>query len=46
MNQVLSTIITIAVIAALVVGAIALGLKFFNTSTEEEEKAKGWEDER
>ena len=46
MNQVLSTIITIAVIAALVVGAIALGLKFFNTSTEEEEKAKGWDDER
>jgi hypothetical protein len=46
MNEVLSTILTVAVIAALVVGAIALGLKFFNTSTEEEERAKGWDDER
>ena len=36
----------LALMLALVVGAIALGLKFFNTSTEEEEKAKGWEDER
>ncbi len=33
----MSTIITIAVVAVLVVGAIALGVKFFNTSVRDEE---------
>jgi hypothetical protein len=35
-------VIGIAVAAVFIVGAIALGLKFFNTSVEEEEKEKGW----
>jgi hypothetical protein len=38
------TIITIAVVALLVIGAIALGLKFFNTSVRDEEDKKGWEE--
>ena len=45
MNDVLRTILTIAVVAVLVVGAIALGVKFFNTSTNEEERGKGWDKE-
>lgn len=36
--------ITIAVIALLAIGAIALGVKFFNTSVSEDEDAKGWDD--
>ena len=44
MSDALRTILTIAGVAVLVVGAIALGLKFFNTSTSEEEKSKGWDD--
>lgn len=44
MGEVLRTILTIAVIAVLVIGAIALGLKFFNTSTKEEEHQKGWDE--
>jgi hypothetical protein len=37
------TLITIAIIAILIIGAIALGLKFFNTSVEEQEKDKDWD---
>lgn len=37
-------IITIAGVALLVIGAIALGLKFFNTSVEEQEHEKGWDE--
>lgn len=40
----MNIIITIVVIAALTVGAIALGVKFFNTSVEEQEEQKGWKD--
>ena len=36
----MSTLITIAVVALLVIGAIALGVKFFNTSVEDQEKDK------
>ncbi len=32
------TLITIAIIALLVIGAIALGVKFFNTSVDETER--------
>lgn len=39
----MSTLITIAVVALLVIGAIALGVKFFNTSVEESEKDKDWD---
>jgi flagellar basal body-associated protein FliL len=35
------TLITIAIVALLVIGAIALGVKFFNTSVEEQEEEKG-----
>lgn len=35
------TLITIAIVALLVIGAIALGVKFFNTSVEEQEDEKG-----
>lgn len=35
------TVITIAIVALLVIGAIALGVKFFNTSVEEQEDEKG-----
>lgn len=38
----MNIVVGIAVAAVLIVGAIALGLKFFNTSVEEEEKEKGW----
>lgn len=44
MSDAIRLILTIAGIAVLVIGAIALGLKFFNTSTEEQEHAKGWDD--
>jgi hypothetical protein len=37
-------IITIAIAALFVIGAIALGLKFFNTSVEEQEDQKGWDE--
>ncbi len=43
MSDVLRTILTIGVVALLVIGAIALGVKFFNTSTDEEERGKGWD---
>ena len=36
--------ITIVVIVALTIGAIALGVKFFNTSVDEQEDQKGWKD--
>lgn len=39
------TLITIAIIALLVIGAIALGLKFFSTSVREQEHERGWDDE-
>jgi hypothetical protein len=32
------TLITIAIVALLVIGAIALGVKFFNSSVEESER--------
>ena len=35
---------TIDVIAALTIGAIALGVKFFNTSVDEQDDQKGWKD--
>jgi hypothetical protein len=38
------TLITIAIVAVLVIGAIALGVKFFSTSVREEEDAKGWDE--
>lgn len=37
------TLITIGIFALLVIGAMALGLKFFNTSVEESEDEKGWD---
>lgn len=40
----MNIIITIVVIVALTIGAIALGVKFFNTSVEEQEDQKGWKD--
>ena len=43
-RSLMNIIITIVVIAALTVGAIALGVKFFNTSVEEQEDQKGWKD--
>lgn len=39
----MGTMITIAVGAVLLIGAIALGVKFFSTSVKEEEEGKGWE---
>ena len=38
------TLVTIAIAAVFVIGAIALGMKFFNTSVEQDEDAKGWDD--
>ena len=38
------TILTIAGVALLIIGAIALGLKFFGTSVKEQEDERGWED--
>lgn len=43
-RSLMNIIITIVVIAALTIGAIALGVKFFNTSVEEQEDQKGWKD--
>ena len=37
----MGTIITIAVIGLLTIGAIALGVKFFNVSVDEEEDHRG-----
>lgn len=34
------TLITIAIVALLTIGAIALGVKFFNTSVDEEEDGR------
>lgn len=39
-----NTIIVIAGVAVLVIGAMALGLKFFNTSVSDEEEQRGWEE--
>lgn len=36
-------IITIVVVAALAIGAIALGVKFFNSSVHDEEDEMGWD---
>jgi hypothetical protein len=38
------TVITIAGVALLIIGAMALGLKFFNTSVRDEEDRKGWDE--
>jgi len=38
------TLITIALVGLLVIGAIALGVKFFSTSVREEEDEKGWDE--
>jgi hypothetical protein len=38
------TIIFIVVAAVVILGAIALGLKFFNTSVREGEDQKGWDE--
>lgn len=38
-----NTIIVIAGVALLVIGAMALGLKFFNTSVRDEEDGKNWD---
>ena len=38
------TLLTIAVVVLLVIGAIALGVKFFNTSVREEEVSRGWDE--
>ncbi len=38
------TLITIGLIGLLVIGAIALGVKFFSTSVHEEEDGKGWDE--
>jgi orotate phosphoribosyltransferase len=38
----MNIVVGIAVGAIVIALAIALGLKFFNTSVEEEEKEKGW----
>lgn len=43
-STLMRTIIFIVVAAIVVIGAIALGLKFFNTSISEEEDEKGWKD--
>ena len=38
------TLLTIAFAAVIIIGAIALGLKFFNTSVREEEDGKDWDE--
>jgi hypothetical protein len=38
------TLITIAIVAVLVIGAIALGVKFFSTSVREDEDREGWDE--
>ena len=40
----MNTVIVIAGVVLLAIGAIALGLKFFDTSVQEQEDEKGWED--
>ncbi len=37
---------TIAIVGLLLIGAIALGMKFFNTSVREQEDERGWDDEK
>lgn len=37
------TLLTIAIVGLLVIGAIALGMKFFSTSVREEEEGMGWD---
>lgn len=39
----MNVVIGIAVAAVVIIGAIALGLKFFNTSVKEQEDERGWE---
>jgi len=43
-RSLMNIVITIVVIVALTIGAIALGVKFFNTSVDEQEDQKGWKD--
>ncbi len=38
----MNIVVGIAIGAVMIALAITLGLKFFNTSVEEEEKEKGW----
>ncbi len=38
------TLITIAIIAILAMGAIALGVKFFSTSVREDEERQDWDE--
>ena len=38
------TLITIAIVAVLVIGAIALGVRFFSSSVREQEDERGWEE--
>lgn len=40
----MTTILTIIGAAVLLIGAIALGVKFFSTSVQEQEDERGWED--
>lgn len=40
----MNIIIFVGVAVVLVVLAVTLGLKFFNTSVREEEEGKGWEE--
>ena len=37
------TLLTLAIVALLVIGAIALGVKFFSTSVREEEEGMDWD---
>ncbi len=39
----MNVVIGIAIAAVLTIGAIALGLKLFTSSVEEQEEQKGWE---
>lgn len=38
------TLITIAIIGLLVIGAIALGVKFFSTSVQDQENERHWDE--
>jgi hypothetical protein len=38
------TLITIALVGLLLIGAIALGVKFFNTSVREQEDERHWDE--
>lgn len=40
----MTTILTIIGAVILLIGAIALGVKFFNTSVHEQEDERGWEE--